>query len=77
MAMGSAGEVEYELIVAHDLRIIPDDTYREMVQAVREIKRMLTALMARARGKGKAVAQGHPETSITGSPSGEILKTDN
>ena len=58
IAMGSAGELEYEFLVAHDLRMIPDDTYTELVEAVCEVKRMLTALMAKAPGKRTAMRQG-------------------
>jgi four helix bundle protein len=50
LAMGSASEVEYHLLLAHDLEYLPAEGYRPLAQAVVEVKRMLTALIRRVRG---------------------------
>ena len=42
--MGSASEVEYHLLLARDLKLIPPKDYEAMAQRVTELKRMLTAL---------------------------------
>jgi four helix bundle protein len=44
IAMGSASEVEYHLLLARDLKLIPPKDYEAMAQRVTELKRMLTAL---------------------------------
>jgi four helix bundle protein len=41
IAGGSASELEYHLILAHDLGYIDDIAYPELDSAVNEIKRML------------------------------------
>lgn len=41
IACGSACEVEYHLILAHDLRLIMKDTYDQLNTSVNEVKRML------------------------------------
>jgi len=49
MATGSASEVEYQLLLAHDLKFLKEEEYRSLESAVIEVKRMLTALMQRRR----------------------------
>lgn len=44
IAMGSASEVEYHLLLARDLKLIPPKDYEAMAPRVTELKRMLTAL---------------------------------
>src|SRR3990172_12562119 len=41
IAGGSASELEYHLILAHDLGYIDDKAYPELDSAINEIKRML------------------------------------
>ena len=43
IAMGSASETEYQLLLAHDLRYIDSKTHREIEEDVSEVKRMLAA----------------------------------
>jgi four helix bundle protein len=45
MAMGSASELEYHLLLSRDLRFLNLDRYEPMRLKVVEIKRMLTALI--------------------------------
>ena len=45
IARGSASELEYELLLARDLKLIPPNDYEPLAQHVIEIKRMLTVLV--------------------------------
>jgi four helix bundle protein len=49
IAMGSASELEYHFILAHDLGYFPDTDYQSLDQGVCEIKRMLAALLTTLR----------------------------
>lgn len=49
IAMGSACELEYQLILARDRKYLPADRYPEFEAGVCEVKRMLAALLARVR----------------------------
>ena len=44
IACGSACEVEYHLLLAHDLNLIARDSYEELNTSVNEVKRMLVGL---------------------------------
>jgi len=37
--------LEYQILLAHDLKLIPSGRYEELSQAIIEIKRMLTVLV--------------------------------
>lgn len=45
IAMGSASELEYHLLLAKDLNLIPPADYQELASCATELKRMLTALI--------------------------------
>src|SRR5262245_7464875 len=45
IARGSASELEYQILLAHDLKLIPSDRYEGLTQEITEIKRMLTVLV--------------------------------
>jgi len=45
MAMGSASELEYHLLLARDLMLIPLNDYEKLQQQTTELKRMLTAFI--------------------------------
>ena len=45
IARGSASELEYQILLAHDLKLIPSDKYEELTQEISEIKRMLTVFV--------------------------------
>jgi four helix bundle protein len=42
---GSASELEYQILLAHDLKLIPSGRYQELSEEITEIKRMLTVLV--------------------------------
>ncbi|MBL8234600.1 MAG: four helix bundle protein, partial [Bryobacterales bacterium] len=45
IAMGSASEVEYHLLLAKDLEILNPADYQDLNGRATEVKRMLTALI--------------------------------
>ena len=49
IAMGSASEVEYHLILAKDLKLIKPADYEDLAQNAVEVKRMLTALIQKLK----------------------------
>ena len=49
MAMGSASETEYQLILAHDLNFLTDGSYEKLHSEVEEVKRMLASLLKTLR----------------------------
>jgi len=51
IAMGSASELEYHLLLAHDLKIINTPNYEALSEKVVEIKKMLTAFIKKLRTK--------------------------
>ena len=49
IGMGSACELEYQLILANDLGYLPTDDYPKFDADVQEVKRMLASLLSRLR----------------------------
>jgi four helix bundle protein len=49
IAMGSATEVEYHLLLARDLEYIGPDEYAKSTNAIQEVKRMLASLLKTVR----------------------------
>jgi four helix bundle protein len=49
IAMGSACEVEYQLLLAQELNYLASDEHERLAEQVQEVKRMLTALLNRLR----------------------------
>ncbi len=49
MSQGSASELEYELLLASDLKLVPEKAYRDLSDRVVEIKRMTTALIEKLK----------------------------
>ena len=47
--MGSASELEYQLILAYDLQYITQDAYEKTNAELTEIKRMLNAFIQKLR----------------------------
>ena len=45
IAMGSASELEYHLLLARDLKLFKPGDYEELAPRATELKRMLTALL--------------------------------
>ena len=49
IAMGSASELEYHLLLAHDLHILKNSTYPDLNEQTCEVKRMLTSFIRKLR----------------------------
>jgi len=49
IAMGSASELEYHLLLAHDLELLKTPDYERLSGEAVEVKRMLAALMQKLR----------------------------
>jgi len=51
IAMGSASETEYQLILARDLEFLSKESYEKLHKDVEEIKRMLASLLKTIRAE--------------------------
>ena len=49
IAYGSAAEVEYHLLLAHDLHLLEEGLYHQLEREIDEVQRMLTSLIQRVR----------------------------
>lgn len=49
IAMGSASELDYHLLLSHDLGYLSGESYAVFLPLVTEVKRMLTAFIGRVR----------------------------
>ena len=49
IAMGSASEVEYQLLLAHDLDYLRNPGYERLTGQVVEVKKMLSSLMQKVK----------------------------
>ena len=49
MAMGSAGELEYHLLLAHDLTFLDIPNYERLADQTTEVKRMLATLIRKLK----------------------------
>ena len=49
IAMGSSSELEYQLILAHDLQYLEEDAYNEFLSELTEIRRMLNAYIQKLK----------------------------
>lgn len=45
VAARSASELEYQILLAHDLNLLPDKPYETLLADVTQVRRMLTALL--------------------------------
>ncbi len=50
IAQGSASELEYHLLLAHDLKLLNDKDYVILGDQVCEVRRMLTGLLKKLKG---------------------------
>lgn len=50
MASGSASELDYHLILAHDLSLIDGSTYAELGERINKLRRKLTSLLLKVEG---------------------------
>jgi four helix bundle protein len=48
--MGSASELEYQLLLAHDLEYFRNPAYERLTAQVVEVKKMLSSLMQKVKG---------------------------
>jgi four helix bundle protein len=51
IAMGSASETEYLILLAHDLKYLNDDQYVELIDIIVSVKKMLASLLRNMRTK--------------------------
>jgi four helix bundle protein len=51
ISMGSASELEYLLLLTHDLKMLKTLEYNVLVKEVTEIKRMLTSFIKKLRAE--------------------------
>ena len=49
VAMGSASELEYHLLLAHDLCYLSDESFKELTGGVVEVKRLLATLLGKVK----------------------------
>ena len=63
IAAGSTSELDYHLLLAHDLEYLSEDDYRSFYPQVLEIKQMLTGLIQKLREKGKEADSGREANS--------------
>jgi four helix bundle protein len=49
IALGSASELEYHLLLARDLNFLKSDDYERLDESAAELKRMLTALILKLK----------------------------
>jgi four helix bundle protein len=49
IAMGSASELEYHLLLAHDLGYLAPDKYHNLEHATQRVKRMLSTFVTKLR----------------------------
>ncbi len=58
MAMGSASELEYHLLLSHDLKVLPSADYSHLSGEVTEVKRMLVSLIRRLKADSRELTVG-------------------
>jgi len=51
IALGSASELEYHVILAHDLAFVSESNYACLIRDVTEVKRMLTSLIQKLKAE--------------------------
>ncbi len=59
VAMGSASELEYHLLLALDLRFLSHEKHDQLAGDTTEVKRMLAALIQKVRGGGRGPGTDH------------------
>jgi four helix bundle protein len=51
IAMGSASEVQYHMLLAHDLKFLSDSEFQQLDNDITTVKRMLAALMNKLKAE--------------------------
>jgi four helix bundle protein len=59
IALGSASELEYFLLLARDLQLLTAKAHDPMLSDVQEVKRMLTALISRVKANDRKLRTEH------------------
>lgn len=54
IAMGSASELEYFLLLAHDLKLFADSVYEPLHKELVEVRRMLNGLLQKLKRKPRS-----------------------
>ena len=54
IAMGSSSELEYLLLLAHDLSYLPANSFQEMTHELVEIRKMLNAFIQKLKVSGNS-----------------------
>ena len=49
IALGSSNEVDYLVLLSHDLGYLPDEAYKKLDKQVNEVKAMLISLVTKVR----------------------------
>jgi len=49
MAAGSASELEYHLLLAHDLELLQTEDYQRLADQAEQVNRMLASLMRKLK----------------------------
>ena len=67
IARGSAVELEYHLLLAHDLKLLSPAGFSALARQVDEIERMLTTLIQRVQPIGRCAQNRRERAAIAGS----------
>jgi len=54
MAQGSAAELDYETLLAHDLRYLTDEQYTGIAMQIQEVRRMLNGFIQTLRASNSS-----------------------
>jgi len=57
IAMGSASELEYQIVLACDLKYLSRTGYEQLITDIEEIKKMLSGLIHKIRGKRSGISK--------------------
>lgn len=69
IAAGSASELEYQLLLSHDLGLLAPADYNDLAAGTREVKQMLSALIQRVRPERRRTPARPPAPPETGQDS--------
>ena len=58
ISMGSASELDYHLLLAHDFEFLQPDVYRKLCHELTRIRKMLASLLATLEAGGRSKAAG-------------------
>jgi len=64
ISMGSASEVEYQILLSYELRYMDSETYENLNSDIQEIKKMLSSYIVKAQ-------KSSPEKHLTGTESAQ------